>query len=57
MEERSDTNAYSSPEAEDDIRPLVAENPRAAQRASALALVLWSGWLMFVLIVIVWLVG
>ncbi len=57
MEERFDTNAYSSPKAEDDIRPLAAENPRAAQKASALALVLWSGWLMFVLAFIVWLVG
>lgn len=54
---QADTNAYQAPEAEDDIRPLVAENPLAHQRASALALLLWSGWLMLVLGVIVWFVG
>lgn len=57
MDDQTTTNAYLSPEAEDDVRPLVAENPRAAERASALALVLWSAWLMFVLVVVVWVVS
>jgi hypothetical protein len=50
-------NAYQSPEAEDDVRPLAADNPLAVQRANALGLVLWAGWLMVVLVAIVWLVG
>lgn len=50
-------NAFASPEAEDDVRQLAAENPRVVQRANAIALILWTGWLMLVLIAIVWLVG
>jgi hypothetical protein len=51
------TNAFQSPEAEDDVRPLAAHNPLAVQRANALGLILWAGWLMVVLVAIVWLVG
>lgn len=50
-------NPYASAEAEEDVRPLAAADPLATQRASAVGLVLWAGWLMFVLVVIVWLVG
>lgn len=51
------TNAFESPRAEDDVRPLAAENPLAVQRANALGLILWAGWLMVVLVAIVWFVG
>lgn len=50
-------NAYQSPQAEDDVRPLVANNPAALQRANAMTLFLWAGWLLVVLVAIVWLVG
>ena len=53
----SASNAYKSPQAEDEIRPLVADNPRAYERVSIVGLYLWAGWLMLVLVVIVWLVG
>lgn len=59
MDHARDTteNAYAAPEAEDEIRPLAAEDPQAVQRANALALLLWAGWLMIVLTAIVWFVG
>ncbi len=57
MHETDEPNAYTSPEAQDTVRPMVADNPRAYERTSALALFLWAGWLMLVLVAIVWLVG
>lgn len=57
MDDEPTTNAYQLPEAEDDVRPLAADNPLSVQRANALGLILWASWLMVVLVAIVWLVG
>lgn len=50
-------NAFASPEAEDRVNPLVASDPRRYERAGAVGLLLWGGWIMAVLVLIVWLVG
>ena len=57
MQDESELNPYTPPAGEDHIRPLVAEDPGAHQRASFAGLVLWIGWMLTILIGIVWLFG
>lgn len=52
-----DENAFASPEATDHVDRLVAADPHGFQRAGTLGLLLWGGWIMAVLVLIVWLVG
>lgn len=56
-EEELTVNPFASATSEDYIDKLVADNPAALQRKSAAGLILWVGWLLVVLTVIVWLVG
>lgn len=56
-EQPLEPNAFASPDAEDNIRRLAADDPRGTQMTQAVGLVLWTGWLMVVLVAVVWLVG